>query len=157
MAEKPALPADLQRLVEAVGRPVAPEDVDVWARVREAQDLSYRLRTIVKAWDRQQTQDRQLRERYAWWLMLAMAAQAVIINVVYVLMGAGKLVFEPWTAQTFIMSVFAEIGALVLIVVKYLFTPASDKVLDLTERPKRGRRTESDRPKRGRPKQGRRK
>jgi hypothetical protein len=59
--------------------------------------------------------------------------QALFVNVVFVLMGASVLTFEAWTAKTFIMAVFAEIAAMVLIVVKYLFTPSSDKVLQFLD------------------------
>jgi hypothetical protein len=153
MTGKPSLPADLQNLVEDLGRPVTSKDVDVWEKVRDVQDRSYRLRTIVRAWDRQQTQDRQMRERYATWLMIALAVQAGCINVVCILLGAGVLHLEPWTARTFIMSVFAEIAALVLIVVKYLFTPTSDKILQLTGRTANlPRRPPTARSKRGRTK-----
>jgi hypothetical protein len=132
MAAKSDLPGDLQKLVDIVGAPVTSKDVDVWSRFQEIQDRSHRLRTILEAWKAQQSQDRQLRERYALWLLVAMAVQATVINVIYVLMGTGLLTLDPWTGRTFIMAVFAEIVALVLIVVKYLFTPSGDKILTLT-------------------------
>ena len=50
--------------------------------------------------------------------------------------GFQCLTFEAWTARTFIMGVFAEIAAMVLIVVKYLFTPSSDKVLEFLDQKK---------------------
>lgn len=65
-----------------------------------------------------------------------MGVQAPIVNVVFVLMGSNVLTFEAWTARTFIMGVFAEIAAMVLIVVKYLFTPSSDKVLQFLDQKK---------------------
>ena len=74
---------------------------------------------------------------YATYLIVAMGLQALVINVVFVLMGCGVLTFEAWTARTFIMSVFAEIAAMVLIVVKYLFTPSSEKVLQFLGEQKR--------------------
>ena len=44
------------------------------------------------------------------------------------------LTFEQWTANTFLMAVFAEISALVLLVVKYLFPVTTDKILELIDR-----------------------
>jgi hypothetical protein len=138
---EPQLPDALRALVKDIGRPVTSEDVDTYGRLREIHDRSYRVRVIVKAWKDQQTQDRKMREQYARWLMLAMAVQAVVVNITFVLMGCGVLTFEPWTAKTFIMAVFGEIAALVLLVVKYLYTPSTDKILDyLDDRPrKKGR------------------
>jgi hypothetical protein len=125
----PQLPDALRALVKDIGRPVTSEDIDTYGRFREIEDRSHRVRAIVKAWNDQQTQDRKLRERYAHWLMLAMAAQAVVINLAFVLLGCGVLIVEPWTARVFIAAVFAEIAALVLLVVKYLFTPTGDTIL----------------------------
>lgn len=138
MAAKTDLPKELQALVEAVGRPVTSDDVDVYRELQRIKDETYRLRTVLRAWKDQQAQDRNLRSRYATWLMIAMGVQMVVINVVFVLMGCSVLKFEQWTANTFIMGVFAEVAALVLLVVKYLFTPASDKILDLMKGQKDG-------------------
>jgi hypothetical protein len=63
--------------------------------------------------------------------MIAMGIQIIVVNVIYVLMGCQLLKYEEWTANTFIMGVFAEVAALVLLVVKYLFNLPSDKILDL--------------------------
>ncbi len=61
--------------------------------------------------------------------MIALAVQAVVVNVAFVLLGLGALAVEPWTARVFILAVFGEIAALVLLVVKYLFTPSGDTIL----------------------------
>ncbi len=134
MADKADLPASMQKLVTAIGRPVTSEDLDIYGRLQAIQDESHRLRTVLAAWKNQQAQDRGLREKYATWLMIAMGAQIAVINVVYILMGCNVLTFEPWTARTFIMAVFAEVAALVFVVVKYLFTPSGDKILYLIRR-----------------------
>ena len=63
MADKPSipdLPANLQKLVKTVGRPVTSDDIDSYGKLRDIEDRSHRLRTIVKAWKDQQTQDRAL-------------------------------------------------------------------------------------------------
>jgi hypothetical protein len=132
MAKKkadPQIPDNSKGLVQDVGKPVTLSQVDTFGKLRQIRDRSHQIRTIVKAWKDQQAQDRKMRERYATYLIVAMGLQAITINVVFVLMGCGVLTFEAWTARTFILSVFAEIAAMVLIVVKYLFTPSSDKVL----------------------------
>ncbi|MBI1917274.1 MAG: hypothetical protein HYS12_21450 [Planctomycetes bacterium] len=130
---QPQVPDTLKNLVQDVGKPVSSSDVDSYGKLRQIQDRSHQIRTIVKAWKDQQAQDRKMRERYAIYLIVAMGVQALVVNVVFVLMGCGVLSFEAWTAKTFIMSVFAEIAAMVLIVVKYLFTPSSEKVLQFLD------------------------
>jgi len=117
------LPDNLRNLVMAVRRPVTTGDVDVYGRIQAIHNRSRYYRILLRAWEKQQDQDREMRRRYATWLMIAMAVQVLFIDVIYVLMGYGKLTFEPWTARTFILAVFAEIAALVLWVVKYLFAP----------------------------------
>ena len=127
---KAKLPASAQSLVAEVSRPVTYEEVELHGRLQEIKDRSHWIRSVVSAWKSQQQEDRQMRKQYATCLMIIMAFQVVVINVVYILMGCGKLTFEPWTAKTFIMSAFAEVAALVLLIVKYLFRTASDKVLE---------------------------
>jgi hypothetical protein len=122
---------NLQALVRDIAKPVSPSDVDSYGKLRQIQDRSHQIRTIVKAWKDQQAQDRKMRERYATYLMVAMGIQSLVVNIVFVLVGCGVLTFEPGTTKTFIVSVFAEIASMVLIVVKYLFTPSSDRVLQL--------------------------
>jgi hypothetical protein len=124
---------ELKGLVRGVGKPVSSDEVDSHGKLRRIRDRSYQVRTIVKAWKDQQAQDRTMRERYANYLIAAMGLQAGVVNVVFVLMGCGVLSFEAWTAKTFIVAVFAEIAAMVLIVVKYLFTPSSDRVLQVLD------------------------
>lgn len=137
---KPQVPDSLKDKVRSVGPRVSSRDVDTYGRLREIQDRSHRVRAIVKAWKDQQAQDRKLREKYAHWLLVALAVQAALANLAFVLLGLGLLVVEPWTARSFLLAVFAEIAALVLLVVKYLFTPPGDTILKyLDERPRRQR------------------
>lgn len=131
----PDLPANLQKLVKAVGRPVTSADIDSYGKLRDIEDRSHRLRTIVKAWKDQRTQDRALRQKYAHWLIVGMAAQAVAVNAVFVAIGTGRMAVEEWTARIFIIAVFGEIAGMVLLVVKYLFTPASESILKYLDPP----------------------
>ena len=136
----PDLPDSLRAKVEKIGHPVSSEEIDVYGQLTSIRDRSHRLRTLVKAWKDQQTQDRKLREKYANWLMLALAIQAVIVNVAFVLLGVGLLTVEPWTARTFIVAVFGEIAALVLLVVRYLFVPQSPLGFPAAKGPRKRRR-----------------
>jgi len=137
--EKPRLPDNLKQFVEHVGKPVTGKQIDNYTRLQELEDCRKFLTMVIEAWEKQQTQDRDLRKKYADWLMYGMGAQILVINVVFVLLGLKVLAFEQWTANTFIMAVFVEISALVLLVVKYLFPHTSDKVLELIDRLKRER------------------
>lgn len=139
MAAKDKLPAQIQQVAEEVGvvevgSPVTSEQIDNIGKLQNIQERIKHHRTIVNAWKQQQDQDRKMRKTYANWLMGAMSVQVAAINVIFVLIGCGILKFEPWTANTFIMATFAEISALVLLVVKYLFPPTTDRILDLIDR-----------------------
>src|SRR5438105_3981457 len=93
---QPQVPDTLKNLVQDVGKPVSSSDVDSYGKLRQIQDRSHQIRTIVKAWKDQQVQDRNMRERYATYLIVAMAMQALVVNGVFVLMGCGVLTFEAW-------------------------------------------------------------
>ena len=131
-------PDALKAKVRQVGRPVSAEDIDGYGQLRAIADRSHRLRTIVKAWKDQQTQDRELRGEYARWLLVALAVQAVVVNVAFVLLGCGVLNVDPWTARAFILAVFGEIAALVLVVVRYLFVPPDESILRYLDERKPG-------------------
>ena len=139
MATKEKLPAKIQQVaeqvgVQEVGEPVTSEQIDAIGKLQDIQERGKHLRTIVNAWKQQQDQDRKMRKLYATWLMIAMSTQVIGINVIFILIGCGVLKFEQWTTNTFLVSVFAEVSALVLLVVKYLFPATSDKILDLIDR-----------------------
>ena len=129
MSEDPELPADLGKHVKKMGKPVTSKDVDSYAKLQDVRDQSHRLRTFVRAWKDQQAQDRKMRERYANLLLWGMGIQTAFVNLIVVLIGCKVLVLEQWTGQIFIVSVFAEIAALVLVVTKYLFRGTDDSAL----------------------------
>lgn len=144
-------PMPLPKVVEKVGKPVSREDVDTYGRLKEIHDQSHRTRTIVGAWKKQQTEERAMRRTYATSLLIALGIQALLVNAIYVLVGCKVLVFDPWTARTFIMAVFAEIAAMVFWIVKYLFRQTGNEILQLdmkAPKPKKRRgheREEEDR------------
>ena len=136
---KDRLPAAIQEAIDEssvveVGGEVSSAQIDNLGRLQEIRDRAKHHRTIVAAWKSQQDQDRRMRKTYANWLMGAMSVQVVAINLIFVLIGRGVLKFEPWTANTFVMATFAEISALVLLVVKDLFPATNDRILDLIDR-----------------------
>lgn len=134
MATKDRLPAAVQPVVEKIGKPVTSAEIDEIGKLQDIRERSRHHRTIVRAWKQQQDQDRKMRKTYATWLLLAMSAQIVAIHIIFILIGTGGLEFQQWTTNTFVMSVFAEVSAMALLVVKYLFPATSDKVLDLIDR-----------------------
>jgi hypothetical protein len=134
MEEKDKLPAAVRRVPRKVGGSLTSDQIDDLGKLQDIRERSKHHRTIVNAWRQQQEQDRKMRRQYATWLMVAMSLQSVAINVVFVLIGCGVLKFDQWTTNTFIVSVFAELSTLVLLVVKYLFPSTTDKILDLIDR-----------------------
>ncbi len=110
-----------QRLVESIGKPATNEDVTIYERVRRIEDASYELRTIVASWEKQQSDERDLRNRYAKWLVIALFIQVAIINIAFFLIGFGLLTVERWVASSFIVGVFVEVTGMTFVVVRYLF------------------------------------
>jgi hypothetical protein len=135
---KTEVPLSLAAIVDRIEGPVSPADVDIYGKLRNIRDQSHRVRTIVNAWKRQQDEERQLRKDYAQKLIVAMIAQSIFVNVVFFCIGRGWLSYEPWTAKIFIMAVFAQIASMVFFILRYLFRPTADTVLDIaSEQPRR--------------------
>lgn len=129
-----AIPEQLRDTVLQVGDSVSAADVDTYGRLREIEDKSYKLRTVLAAWERQQEQERDLRRTYATWLLGGLFVQALLLNVSFFLIGLDKLQVERWVAVTFIAAAFSEIAAATLIVVRSLFPEKAAGFLSLIER-----------------------
>lgn len=114
-----------------VGKAVSSDDIDTYRQLLEIEDKSYQLRTAIGAWETQQTQERMLRRSYAGWLLVLLFLQVIVINVVFFLIGLEYLVVEQWVAKTFIIAVFAEIAAMTLVVVRYLFPKGASNFPDI--------------------------
>lgn len=134
MTHQIELPEEVRQVVADIGAVVTPDEVDVYRNVQEITDKSYKLHTVVAAWEGQQNEERKLRSGYAKWLLVALSAQMVVVNVVFFLLAVGVLVVAPAIANAFIIGVFAEIAGMTLIVVKYLFPEAGSQVAKLIEK-----------------------
>ena len=121
MDDPSKLPSPLDALVTTIGSQVTSEDVDVFAKIRAVEDSSHRLRVVLSAWEKQQTEDRQQRKTFASWVLRALFAQMFFVNLAFLAIGWGWLDVDEWVGATFIAGVFAEIVGLAAIVLKYLF------------------------------------
>jgi hypothetical protein len=129
---------NIEQLIQSLGPPIAPEDLDTHLKIKEFDLRSYHFRTYINTWKEQQDQDRGTRKYYAKWLLIVVCVQIFIINLLFTLIGLGFLNVQEWTANTFIMSVFVEISAMVLIVVNYLFPKAQKSLPAFWDILKRG-------------------
>lgn len=134
MADEEKLPKEVDELVAKIGRAVTSGDVDVYRHVREIEDKSYKIRTIVSSWEGQQKEERQLRRGYAKWLLVALLAQMFLVDVAFFLIGCGLISVDRWVAESFIIGVFGEVATMTLIVVKYLFPETGSQILSLIEK-----------------------
>ncbi|WP_237061818.1 hypothetical protein [Microbulbifer zhoushanensis] len=67
--------------------------------------------------------DRALRKGYAQGLLVILALQLGIMNLVFFLVGLGQLDYEQWSLNLYMAGTLAEIFGLVLVITKYLFAP----------------------------------
>jgi hypothetical protein len=134
MVDEVALPQTIKDRVLDVGAEVEPQDVDTYGRIREIEDKSHKLRTVLKAWGDQQDDERGLRREYAKKLIIAMFVQLAVVDVAFVAIGVGWLDVPETAINTFIISVFGEIAAMVFFITKYLFPKVGKEVLDLIEK-----------------------
>lgn len=73
------------------------------------------------SWEKQQSDERFLRSRYAKWLVIALFIQIAVINIAFFLIGFGFLTVEKWVASSFIVGVFVEVTGMTFVVMRYLF------------------------------------
>lgn len=130
----PVLPDDLRGKVLEIGASVSPDEIEVFGRYQEITDRSAKLRTVLAAWERQHTEERQMRQRYAVWLLAGMFVQMALVNVAFFAIGLAWIQVSQWVATSFILAVFGEISGMVLFIVKYLFPKVSSDVLATIEK-----------------------
>lgn len=70
-------------------------------------------------------EDITLKRRYGNGLLIALAIQLFIMNVIFALVGFSILKYEEWALHLYVTGTLLEIFALVLVVTKYLFPQSS--------------------------------
>jgi hypothetical protein len=125
---------EVKKLIKSIGDTVTPPDIDSYERIQKIQDSSFRLRTILNAWEKQQMEERALRRRYASWLLIGLFIEVMIANVGFFFIGFGLINVSEWIANAFIVGVFGEIAAITLIVVRYLFPQTGKEILDMIQK-----------------------
>ncbi len=128
------LPLQNPERVKSLGVAVTSEEVDTYGRYREIEDRSFRLRTVVTAWESQQTEERRLRRSYGSWILAALLIQTLFADAAFLLIGFGRISIAPWVANVFLVSVFGQIVTLAVVVVRHLFPEVSSEILRLIEK-----------------------
>ncbi len=128
---QPQLPPNLQNLVQSIQEPVTSDQLDMYAKWQDVSDKSYKLRTIVKAWEGQNAEERRMRKGFAIAIIIALFAQIIFINVAFCLIGFQKIEVSEWVANVFVVSVFTEIVSMTLLVLRYLFPKIGSEVMNL--------------------------
>jgi hypothetical protein len=107
--------------IAGIGSAVTQADIDIYGYLMHVKDASFKIRTIVSAWETQQREERSMRKCFGFLLLIALSFQALLINTAFFLIGFSIIVVEKWVAVTFIMSVFGEMVGLLYFVMNYLF------------------------------------
>ena len=115
--------ADLPQGVSRIYEEITDEQLIKEERATRAQDDSYVIRTTVKLWAQQQSDERKLRRFVAKFVCILMAVE-IGLGVICFLIVAAKIVdTEQWVATVFFGAVFTQVAATFALVVRYLFQP----------------------------------
>lgn len=129
------LPKDLSSKIVTIGDALqSTEQIDQYEKLENIRNKSQKLQIILNTWETQQKEERNLRKTYAKWLLIALFIQIIFINIAFFLIGFGFMIIERWVATTFIVAVFLEISALLLVVVNYLFPKVGSELIKLLEK-----------------------
>ena len=127
------LPESIKPLVLSVGAKVTSAELSNYATLRTIEDRSFKIRTLVNAWEHQHTEERDLRKTYGRWILVGLLAQMISVNLAFYLIGFGVMKVEVWMANSFIMAVFGEIAAMSFFVIKHLFPKVESELLEHLE------------------------
>lgn len=120
-------------IVMRLGDPVGPADVSSILQMRSEEERIERLRALLKEWDLQQKEERDLRRFYAKVLLGGLGFELALVFVAFFLIAARVLEADKWMTEGFLIGALAQTTSLVLVVTKYLFPDRSSDVLRLIE------------------------
>ena len=90
----------------------------------------YVIINLVETWKEQQTADRDLKTKYGKWIMAILIIEFIFMSAILVLIGLGKLSFEEWVINAFIVTTFGQIMGVVYLIVKNLFSDGN-QIIDI--------------------------
>lgn len=109
-------------------------DIETLERMRKMEDSSFKVRTLIASWERQQTQERSLRKGFAWGILIMLFLEVLLVGAAFFAIGFGYIDVAEWVAATFVMGVFSKIAAMTFFILKYLFPSDSSKLLSTIEK-----------------------
>lgn len=112
---------ELASKIIEIGSPVSSGDINVMERIQIAQDFSWVIRTVVTAWNLQQSQERRLRTFYANAILVALLVEVLFAFAAFLLIGLEWIKVEQWVANVFFLSVFGQIAGGAIGIIRYLF------------------------------------
>lgn len=124
---------DLRSEIVKIGGRVTADQIDMYARLQSAENTDHVVRTLVEQWTIQQVSERFMRRRAANYMFAFFAAEIFFANLFVYLLGAGILTIAEWMAALFFSSVFAQVAAGAIAVVKYLFPESPSGTSPLVE------------------------
>ena len=65
--------------------------------------------------------DRDLRKKYANTLIWILIFQLVVMNIIFCLVGVGRLSYEEWSLNLYMGGTLAEVFGCVFLILRYLF------------------------------------
>ena len=90
----------------------------------------YVIINLVETWKEQQTADRVLKEKYGKWIMWILALEFIFMSGILIFIGLGKLHFDEWVINAFIVTTFGQIMGVVYLSVNNLFSDGN-QIIDI--------------------------
>lgn len=110
------------------------DDEDDFVEVSEYDDdfstSDYVIINLVETWKEQQTADRNLKEKYGKWIMAILVIEFIFMGGLLIAIGLGKLTFDEWVINAFIVTTFGQIMGVVYLIVKNLFSDGN-QIIDI--------------------------
>ena len=75
-------------------------------------------------------QDRDLKEKYGKWIMAILVIEFIFMGGLLIAIGLGKLTFDEWVINAFIVTTFGQIMGVVYLIVKNLFSDGN-QIIDI--------------------------
>lgn len=121
------IPNHLLKEKELIAEEVSENAVDYYT----AKNKMEMYRELFNHYGEISKEDNDLKKKYAKKLLRILVIQLIVLDILFILVGAGKLNFSDTTFNLFITAGIAEIFTLVTIIVKYLFSDNLTKLMTI--------------------------
>ncbi|REJ06929.1 hypothetical protein [Halobacillus trueperi] len=113
---------------------VTKDQLETYKVIHETNLKKQKTDTVLEVWRNQQDLERNMRKIYARWILIALVAELIVGNGIFILVACGVFTLEEWVVNVFFTGMYAQIISITVIVVRNLFPNSKENnIIELNQ------------------------